>query len=61
MLSHLKSTHVFKQELSSKFRVNYSDSKLTHITFHHGACSHHLGLAQLKDKTVKSSTIFLTL
>jgi hypothetical protein len=42
-------------------RVNYSDEKLTHITFHHGACSHHLGLEQLKDRTIKSSTMFQAL
>jgi hypothetical protein len=31
--------------------------KLTHITFNYGACSLHLGLEQLKDRTVKSSTM----
>jgi hypothetical protein len=41
--------------------VNYSDSKLTHITFHHGTGNRHLGLEQLKDITVKSSAMFLDL
>jgi hypothetical protein len=41
--------------------MNYSDYKLTHITFHYGACSRHLGLEQLKDKMVKLSTMFLVL
>ena len=31
--------------------------KLTHITFNHGACSLHLDLEQLKDRTIKSSTM----
>ena len=38
-------------------RINRSDFKLTHITFNHGACSLHLGLEQLKDRTIKSSTM----
>ena len=42
-------------------KMNYSDSKRTHITFHHGACNHHLGLEQLKDRTVKYSTTVLAL
>ena len=61
MLSCLKSTHAFKHEFSSRFRVNYSDFKLTHITFNHGAYSLHLGLEQLKDKTIKLSTMSLAL
>jgi len=61
MLSCLTNTHMFKQGLSFGFRVNYFDSRLTHITFYRGACSYHLGLEQLKDRTVKSSTMLLTL
>jgi hypothetical protein len=59
--SRLRSTHVFKQELSSGLEWTIVTFKLTHITFYHGACSRHLGLAQLKDRTVKSSAIFLAL
>jgi hypothetical protein len=61
MLSRLKSTHVFKQELSSGLEWTIVTFKLTHITFHHGSCTRHLGLEQLKDRTVKSSTMFLAL
>jgi hypothetical protein len=61
MLSCLKSTHVFKQELSFGLEWTIVTFKLTHITFHHGACSYHLGLEQLKDRTVKSSSMFLAL
>ena len=35
--------------------------KLIHITFHHGACNRHLCLEQLKDRTVKLSTMSLVL
>ena len=41
--------------------VNYSNSRLTHFTFHHGAYSYHLDLGQLKDRMVKSSTMVLAL
>ena len=44
-----------------QIRVNYSNSILTHMTFHQGAYIYHFGLEQLKDKTVKSSAIFLAL
>ena len=44
-----------------QIRVNYSDSRLTHITFDHGPYSYYLGLEQLEDKTVKSSAMLLTL
>ena len=57
MLSLLKSTHAFKQELSSKLDQTDITFKLTHITFNHGACSLHLCLEQLKDRTIKSSTM----
>jgi hypothetical protein len=57
MLSHLKSTHAFKHELFSGIEWTIMTLKFTHITFHHGACSHHFGLEQLKDRTVKSSTM----
>ena len=57
MLSLLKSTHAFKQEFSSRLEQTDLTFKLTHITFNHGACSIHLGLEQLNDRTIKSSTI----
>jgi hypothetical protein len=57
MLSRLKSTHAFKQELSSGLEWTILNFKLTYITFHHGACSRHSGLEQLKDRTVKSSAM----
>ena len=57
MLSRLKSTHAFKQEFSSGLEQTDLTFKLTHITFNHGACSLHLVLEQLKDRTIKSSTI----
>jgi hypothetical protein len=56
MLSRLKSTHVFKQEFSSGLEQTILTFKLTHITFNHGAFSLHLGLEQLKDRIIKSST-----
>jgi hypothetical protein len=55
-LSHLKSTHAFKQEFSG-LKLTILTFKLTHITFNYGACSLHLGLKQLKDRMVKSSTM----
>jgi hypothetical protein len=55
MLSRLKSTHVFKQEFSSGLEQTILTFKLTCITFNHGAFSLHLGLEQLKDRTIKSS------
>jgi hypothetical protein len=61
MLSRLKSTHAFKQELSSGFEWTILTFKLTHITFHHGACRCLLGLEQLKDRTIKSSAMFQAL
>jgi len=57
MFSFLKSTHVFKQEFSFGLEQTNMTFKLTHITFNHGACSLHLGLEQLKDRTIKSSTM----
>ena len=42
-------------------RVNYFDFRLTHITFNYGAFNLHLGLEQLKDRTIKLSTVSLTL
>ena len=57
MFSRLKSTHAFKQELSSELDQTDITFKLTHITFNHGACSLHLGLEQLKNKMIKSSTM----
>jgi hypothetical protein len=44
MLSHLKSTHVFKQKFSSGLEKTILTFKLTCITFYHGAFSLHLGL-----------------
>jgi len=41
--------------------VNYSDSRLTHITFQHGAFMLLLGLEQLKDRMVKLSAMLLAL
>jgi hypothetical protein len=41
-----------------RIRMNYSDYRLTYITFYHGAYARHLGLEQLKDRTVKSSVLF---
>jgi hypothetical protein len=57
MLSRLKSTHAFKQEFSSRLELTILTFKLTHIIFNYGACSLHLGLGQLKDRMVKSSTM----
>jgi hypothetical protein len=42
-------------------RMNYSNYRLTHITFYHGAYGHHLGLEQLKNRMVKSSAMFQAL
>ena len=53
----LKSTHVFKQEFSYGLEQTNLTFKLTHLTFNHGACSLHLGLEQLKDRTIESSTM----
>ena len=47
---------MFKQEFSSRLEQTDLTFQLTHITFNHGACSLHLGLEQLKDRTTKSST-----
>ena len=57
MFSLLTSTHVFKQKFSSGVEQTILTFKLTQITFNHGACSLHLGLEQLKGRTIKSSTI----
>ena len=57
MFSLLKSTHAFKQKFSYGLEQTNLTFKLTHITFNHGACSLHLGLDQLKDKTIKSITM----
>ena len=57
MFSLLKSTHAFKQGFSSGLKSTDLTFKLTHITFNHGAYSLHLGLKQLKDRTIKSSTM----
>ena len=61
MFSFLKSTHVFKQEFSSRLEQTDLTFKLTHITFNYGACSLHLDLEQLKGRTIKSSTMFQVL
>ena len=37
MLSHLKSTHAFKQKFSSRLEETTLTFKLTHITFNHGS------------------------
>ena len=57
MFSLLKSTHAFKQKFSSGLKSTNLTFKLTHITFNHGAYSLHLGLEQLKDRTIKSNTM----
>ena len=57
MFSLLKSTHAFKQEFSSGLKSIGLTFKLTHITFNHGAYSLHLSLEQLKDRTIKPSTM----
>jgi hypothetical protein len=57
MLSCLKSTHAFKQEFYFRLELTILTFKLTHITFDYGTCSLHLGLGQLKDRMVKSSTM----
>jgi hypothetical protein len=56
MLSRLKSTHAFKQEFSSKLKQTILTSNLP-ITFYYGAFGLHLGLEQLKDRTIKLSTV----
>ena len=53
----LKSTYVFKQEFSSGLEQTGLTSKLTHITFNHGAYSLYLAVEQLKDRMIKSSTM----
>jgi len=53
----LKSTHAFKQEFSFELKLTDLTFKLTPITFNHGTCNLHLGLEQLKDRTIKSSTM----
>jgi hypothetical protein len=53
IFSLLKSTHAFNQEFSSGLEKTNLTFKLTHMTFNHGACSLHLGLEQLKDRTIK--------
>ena len=57
MFALLKSTHAFKQEFSSGLEQTDLSFKLTHITLNYGACILHLGLEQLKDRTIKSSTM----
>ena len=57
MFSRLKSTKVFNQEFSSGLEQTDLTFKLTHICFNHGACSLHLDLEKLKDRTIKSSTM----
>ena len=57
MFSCLKSTDAFNQEFSSRLEQTNLTFKLTHITFNHGLLSLHLGLEQLKDRTIKSSTM----
>jgi hypothetical protein len=57
MPSRLKSTHAFKQEFSSALELTILSFKLTHIIFNYGACSLHLGLGQLKGRTIKSNTM----
>jgi hypothetical protein len=56
MLSRLKSTHAFKQEFSSGLEQTILTSNLP-ITFNYGAFGLHLGLEQLKDIIIKSSTV----
>ena len=57
MFSLLKSTHAFKQEFSSGLEQTDLTFQFTHITFNHAACSLHLGLEQLEDRMIKSSTM----
>ena len=57
MFSLLKSTHASKQEFSSGLEQTNLTFKLIHITFNHGAFSLYLDLEQLKDRTIKSSTM----
>jgi len=59
MLSRLTSTQATRT--LRMIRVNYSNSRLTRITFHHGTYSYYLGLEQLKDRRIKSSSMLLTL
>jgi hypothetical protein len=51
------SKHAFKQEFSSGLEQIVLTFKVTHITYNHGACCLHLGLEQLKDRMIKSSTM----
>jgi hypothetical protein len=57
MFSLLKITHAFKQEFSFRLKSTDLTFKLTHITFNYGLLSFHLDLEQLKDRTIKSSTM----
>ena len=57
MFSLLKSTHAFNKKLSSGLEQTNLTFKLIHITFNHGAYSLYLSLDQLKDRTIKSSTM----
>jgi hypothetical protein len=56
MLLRLKSTDAFKQEFSSGLKQTILTSNLP-ITFSYGAFGLHLGLEQLKDRTIKLSTM----
>jgi hypothetical protein len=56
MLLRLKSTDAFKQEFSSGLKQTILTSNLP-ITFSYGAFGLHLGLEQLKDRTIKLSTV----
>jgi hypothetical protein len=56
MLSRLKSTHAFKQEFSSELKQTILTSNLL-ITLNYGAFGLHLGLEELKDRTIKLSTM----
>jgi hypothetical protein len=55
ILSHLKSTQVFKEKFSSGLEILILTFELTHITCNHGACSFPSGLERLKDRTIKLS------
>jgi hypothetical protein len=48
---------VFKQEFSFGLKSTDLTFKLSHFIFDHGTYSLHLGLEQLKDRMVKSSTM----
>jgi hypothetical protein len=55
MLSHLKSTHAFKQKFSSGLGLTILPLTILPLTME--LLSLHLGLEQLKSRTIKSSTM----